>query len=340
MQMFIRKTKKIRSEFESISSLEEVILGNYKQTILVRGENAENPIMLFLHGGPGSAQIGFAPKFQRKLEKDFIVVNWDQRGAGLSYSKDLTLETLSMEQIIQDAIELIKYLLNRFNQPKLYLVGHSWGSVIGVQVAKQIPELIKSYIGIGQVVNMKKGEQISYEYTLEQASVRKVSQAVRELHRLVYDPASFHELDIQRKWLAKFEGFYVGISMKDILLPNILFAKEYTLLDWFRYVKSAKISLEKMWRPLLEIDFTKTDTKLDVPVYFFVGAHDFLTPYELTEEYYHLVECPYKELVWFENSAHLSCFEESEKFYQECLRIKEMKMLGEDIKYDKKNSYI
>jgi pimeloyl-ACP methyl ester carboxylesterase len=323
MQMFFRKTKKIHSEFESISSLEEVILGNVKQTILLRGENVDNPIMLFLHGGPGSAQIGFAPKFQRKLEKDFIVVNWDQRGAGLSYSADLSPEQLTIENIVNDTIELVTNLLKRFKQPKLFLAGHSWGSVIGVLVAKQIPQFLYSYIGIGQVVNMKKGEKISYDYTLEKASELRNSMAVRELHRLYFDPADFHYLNVQRKWLAKFGGSMIGVNSYSLIISNMLFATEYTVKEWIRYPKAAKLSLNKMWKPLLGIDFLSTVPKLEVPVYFFVGQHDFQTPTELTEQYYELLECPYKEFIVFEDSAHMLNFEEPEKFYQECLRIKE-----------------
>jgi pimeloyl-ACP methyl ester carboxylesterase len=185
---------------------------------------------------------------------------------------------------------------------------------------------------------MRKGEKISYEYTLEKASELKNSQAVRELHSLVYDPASLHDLTIQRKWLAQFGGSYVGIKMVNLILPNILFATEYTILDWFTHLKAARISLEKMWKPLLTIDFSETITKLDVPVYFFVGIQDFLTPAELTEEYYSFLKCPYKELIWFENSAHMLCFEEPDKFYQECVRIKEKSPLSWDVEYDEINS--
>ena len=323
MQMFIRKTTKIRSEFESISSLEEVTLGNLKQTILLRGENVENPIMLFLHGGPGSAQIGFAPKFQRKLEKDYIVVNWDQRGAGRSYSSAVKPEHLTIENIVNDTIELVNYLLKRFNQPKLFLTGHSWGSVLGVLVAKQIPQSIYSYIGIGQVVNMKKGEKLSLEYTIEKASEFRNSLAVRELHRLYYDPADIRYLTVQRKWLSKFGGMMIGVNSYSLIISNMLFANEYNIKDWILYPKAAKLSLKMMWKPLLAVDFMSTVPKLEVPVYFFVGQHDYLTPAELTEEYYQELECPYKKIVVFENSAHMLNFEEAEKFYQECLKVKE-----------------
>lgn len=321
--MFIRKTQNVQSEFESISTLEEVMIGNLKQSILIRGENVTNPIMLFLHGGPGTAQIGFAPKFQRNLEKDFIVVNWDQRGAGLSYSSNVKKDHLTIENMVNDTIQIVDYLLKRFNQPKLFLVGHSWGTVLGVLTTKQIPQFIYSYIGIGQVVNMKEGEKISYEYTVKKANELKNSKALQELNRVEYKPAEMKYLGIQRKWLAKFGGSFIGVSMYNLIFSNMLFATEYTIKDWFNYLKAAKLSLKSLWTQLLEIDFLTTVPKLEVPVYFFAGKHDFQTPAQLAEQYYNILECPSKELIWFENSAHLVNFEEPDKFYDECLKIKE-----------------
>ena len=134
--MLSRKTKKINSNYKSISVLENVIIGGLNQSILIRGENVNNPLMLFLHGGPGTAQIGFAPKFQSNLEKNFTVINWDQRGAGLSYDKNIRREELTIENMVTDTVELVKYLLGRFNQEKIFLVGHSWGTVLAFPNAR------------------------------------------------------------------------------------------------------------------------------------------------------------------------------------------------------------
>lgn len=321
--MFIRKTKKIVSAFESIAALEDVMIGGVRQTILLRGENTANPILFFLHGGPGSAQIGFAPKFQRELEKEFIVVNWDQRGSGLSFSSDINKEELTVENILNDTIELIAYLLRRFKQQKLFLVGHSWGSVLGVLAAHKKPEYIHSYIGIGQVVDVHDGEKLSYEFVMEKARDLKKSKAIKDLEGIEFNPADMKFLDVKGKWLSTFGGSIVGVGLYNLIYSNMLFGTEYTLKDWITYMKAGKLSLETIWPQLTNIDFRKSIPRLEVPVYIFAGTHDYQVPSELSKQYYDLLEAPHKEFIWFENSAHLLNFEEPEKFFKECLRIKE-----------------
>lgn len=142
----------------SIATLDSVVLGNIEQSILIRGQNIDNPILLFLHGGPGYPQISFARKFQSKLERDFIIVNWDQRGSGKSYSRHVPQDSMTRDQFIMDTFELIDYLLDRFDQEKIYLAGHSWGSDIGVRVVEQKPLLFYAYIGIGQVIHSEMQE--------------------------------------------------------------------------------------------------------------------------------------------------------------------------------------
>ncbi|MEH7072948.1 alpha/beta hydrolase [Neobacillus drentensis] len=321
--MFARKTRKIVSKFGSIAALEEVFLGGTKQFVLMRGENIENPIMLFLHGGPGTAQIGFAPKFQRNLEKDFLVVNWDQKGAGISYSPTLKKEEMTIESMLHDAVQLIKYLLKRFNQSKLFLVGHSWGTVLGTLTAQRFPQYIHSYIGIGQVAHMEKGEKISYEYTLNKAKELKNEKAFKELTLLDYNPSDLNYLLVQRKWLSKFGGSAIGITDYQLIYSNMFSANEYTFKDWFTYMKASRFSLESMWSQVLTIDFLKDPLQIEVPVYIFAGKQDYQTPTQLANQYFDNLDCPHKGFILFEQSAHLPNFEEPQKFYEECVKIKE-----------------
>ncbi|MFJ7730215.1 alpha/beta fold hydrolase [Neobacillus sp. NPDC097160] len=321
--MFSRKTKKINSKYKSISVIENVIIGGLNQSILIRGENVNNPLMLFLHGGPGTAQIGFAPKFQSNLEKKFTVINWDQRGAGLSYAKNIRKEDLTIENMVNDTVELVKYLLGRFNEEKIFLVGHSWGTVLGILTVKKAPELIHAYIGIGQVVNMRDGEKISYDYTLRKANDLKNKKALKELNKVEFNPNDLKYLDIQRKWLTKFGGSFIGVTMYNLIYSNMLFATEYTIKDWMSYMKAGKFSLDALWQELVEVNFLETISELEVPVWFLVGKYDYQTPFQLVEQYFNTLECPKKELVWFENSGHLLNYEETDKFNEVCLNIKE-----------------
>jgi pimeloyl-ACP methyl ester carboxylesterase len=299
------------------------VLGGHKQSILIRGENIDNPVMLFLHGGPGTAQIGFAPKFQYELEKHFTVVNWDQRGAGLSYSKELKKDDLTIETMVKDTVECIQYLLKRFQKSKLFLVGHSWGSVLGVLTSQKAPDLLYAYIGIGQVVNMRDGEKISFEYTINKAKDLNNKKALKELTKNKFDPTDMSFLKVQRKWLTKFGGSIVGVSMYDLVYSNMLFRSEYTMIDWMRFLKAGKFSLDSLWGEIVDINFIVTVPKLEIPVYIFAGKHDYQTPFRLAEEYFHTLECPHKEFIWFENSGHLLNYEEVEKFNKECIKIKE-----------------
>lgn len=125
-----------------INSVEKVVIGEIEQLVSLRSKNINNPILLFLHGGPGTAQIAFSRKSQKKLEEFFIVVNWDQRGAGGSFSTSLKMEDLNIERFVLDTEELTTYLLDRFNQKKIFLVGHSWGSIIGLKFSSRRPDLI------------------------------------------------------------------------------------------------------------------------------------------------------------------------------------------------------
>lgn len=207
------RTKKIKNPdgtiaSESITSLEKVMLGNLNQYILIRGKNKNNPVLLFLHGGPGSAQIGFAPRYQHSLEDDFVVVNWDQRGAGKSYSENIPKDTMTLEHFISDANELVDYLCHRFGRSKIFLVGHSWGSVLGSMLVYCYPEKFEAYIGIGQVVNMNDNERLSYQYVLKEAKKSNNKRAVKSLEGIGEPPYKneIKDLMTQRKWLGKFKG--------------------------------------------------------------------------------------------------------------------------------------
>ncbi len=323
LRMFSSKTPKIKDidgkiKPNSVASLESVQIGGINQWIIIRGHDKNNPILLFLHGGPGSIEGPFAYKFQRDLEKHFIVVNWDQRGAGKSYSKKIPKESMKIEQFILDTHELIQLLLTRFNKKNLYLVGHSWGTILGTLVVSRYPELIQAYVGIGQVVNILENEKVSYKYTVDQANERGNEKALKQLKKLEPYP----EKDIndtkalrkQRKWLMKFNGVMHNESG---WWPHIKIAfgsPEYSLKDMIKSIRGVKFSLKTMWTQLFEIDFPKQIPELKVPVYICMGRYDYNTPFELAEKYFNRLIAPKKEFIWFDNSAHMLNTEESEEF--------------------------
>jgi pimeloyl-ACP methyl ester carboxylesterase len=301
-----------------IESLETVELGGVEQTIYLRGHDRNNPVMLFLHGGPGVPEMPLARDFGLQLEEHFVVVHWDQRGAGNSCISDVPDESLNLEQYLLDTVELVNLLRSRFGVEKLYLVGHSWGSILGVMIAERHPELFYAYVGMGQVVNMDRGEEISYRFVLDRAKAEGNEEALEELATIHPPYATTQELLTQRAWLSHYHGdIYEGGGTSE-LVRGVLFSPEYPIGKKLSFYGCAINSVDQAWGDLQDFDFIRDVPRLDVPVYFFAGRHDYNTPFELVEEFSSTLEAPHNEIVWFENSAHSPNLEESD-LYQDIL---------------------
>lgn len=212
-----------------IDSLERVSLGGVDQWILARGRNKSNPVLLFLHGGPGFPDMPFAHRFDTLLEKDFVVVHWDQRGAGKSYDPNIDPSSMTVGQFISDTRELTEKLKRRFNVSKIYLAGHSWGSIVGVLTVRRYPGLYEAYIGIGQEVNITEADKISYRFVLERAVSTGNKKALRELEEIGPPPYTAGKVYIQRKWLNEFGGvFYKDMNYSKLFNIGIV-SPEYSL---------------------------------------------------------------------------------------------------------------
>ncbi len=300
----------------SIASLEKVRIGGVDQWILIRGTDRSNPVLLFLHGGPGAAEMTTEHYFGPELEKHFVVVHWDQRGAGKSYSLKIPRESMNINQFVSDAHELVLLLRERFNTDKIYLMGHSWGSMLGVWLVQKYPELFCAYIGIGQVVDIERNEAVSYRFVLDEAKNRNNKTALRQLEKIGPPPYENRpERMTQRNWLNRFGGAAYQKSSMGWMIKIALGAKEYTAGDFVKFLIGVEYSDKLMEDQLLNVNFLKDAPRLEIPVYFFAGRHDYNTPWELVQEYYDKLDAPKgKHLVWFENSAHSPNLEEPEKF--------------------------
>ena len=285
----------------TLDSLEQLRLGGQEQWLTVRGDVAK-PLLLFLHGGPGSAEIGTARAHQQGFEKHFLVVNWDQRGAGKSTRSGPPPE--SVAQLVADTLELTAYLLERFRRRKLYLVGHSWGSTLGLLAAAR-PELYHAFIGSGQLVHSAEGERLSYAYTLQRARAANNRAAVRQLGR--FSPPYGSDVDkllTQRAWLLWFGGFFYQRNRGLRYALELLSSHDYTLQDKRDYLRGSRGSLRALWPEVEKLDLFEQTPVLHVPLYFCLGRHDHTTPSELVRRYHDAVRAPYKELHWFEASGH------------------------------------
>ncbi|MBS4179412.1 alpha/beta fold hydrolase [Lederbergia citrea] len=309
---------------KTINSLEEVKINGIKQWIYIRSKNISNPIILFLHGGPGVSHIYCIKKYFEDLEDHFVVVDWDQRGSGKSYSEKIPKETYNINQYIEDVRVLAELLATRFNKDKIFLACHSWGSIIGLLAVHKYPHLFQCYIGIGQVVNIVEGDSEAFNHVLEQAKLKNDDLACKMLQKIGPPPHdSLYKSVMFRIFLHK----YADVNFKETLLLwkdffiEMLFSKEYSLMDSVKWLKGINYSGKRMKKEMLSINFIEQIKKVKVPVYFLAGRFDYITPSSLVEEYYKIIESPYKKMIYFENAAHNLHFEDTDKFIQVCCDI-------------------
>lgn len=298
---------------------EWVELNGDRQNIRIRSRNAKNPVILFLHGGPGVCDRHWVMHYQSDLTRHYTMVLWDQRGSGKSYRKTIKSGTPQVEDYIQDARALAEYLCRKFGQKKIIIACHSWGTVIGAPLAQRYPELILAYIAQGQVVNGAENERISYEFCLEKAKKRNDKKALQRLNgnapvNGVYPSAK--AMRAQRDCLTRYGGADYkkrGGLISSLLIPLIRM-KGYRLRDIPGYVQGALYLSDVMWPQVVARDYDTSITSLSMPVLMTTGRHDYNTPFQLARQWYNKLQCPWKEWIWFEDSAHSPIREEPRKW--------------------------
>lgn len=292
-----------------ISELREVDIGGTKQWISVRGNDPENPILLFIHGGPGAPMMPESWTFQRPWEDFFTVVQWDQRGSGktLSAANRQPDASISIGRMQADAEQLIEWLMATYGKKRIFLMGHSWGSILGIKVAQHHPEWLYAYIGVGQVVNSVRGETVGYQQTLARAKAIGNLRAIRELKALAPYPeadlAKFvPKVYVERKWNAVLGGMSYG-KTRDIGSEMWVLSPDYTDYD----VESARLGEargpQQLAPELIAVDFDNV-TDFKCPVVFFAGAQDRTTPESIVEEYYTRIHAPSKQFFKIKRAAH------------------------------------
>jgi pimeloyl-ACP methyl ester carboxylesterase len=293
------------NEPNSIASLERVRIGGVDQYILIRGNDSSLPVLLFLHGGPGMPAMYLAHAFQRELEKEFVVVQWDRRAAGKSYREDIS-STLTTEQLVADTIELTNALRARFHQDKIYLVGHSWGTYLGMLVIARHPELYRAYVGIGQLARSSVIAGIQDEYIRQSARRMGDQDAIRELEE--------KGSSVRETLLFKFGGeVHKAKSFMPLLLTGLA-ASEYSLRDARNIPKGVSLYSRNFVYNSISGELMDVITQVEIPVYFFTGRYDYTDPFVLTEQYFSKINAPEKHIVWFEESAHFPFYEEPAAF--------------------------
>ncbi|NOK58913.1 MAG: alpha/beta hydrolase [Chloroflexi bacterium AL-W] len=300
----------------SIATLEEVQLGDSKQWVSIRGKDVHNPVLLFLAGGPGGSQLTTERHTLSKLEDYFVVVNWEQPGAGKSFNA-VDRSTLTPERYIEDGHELVLHLRERFGVDKVYVVGESWGSALGIMLVQRYPDLFHAFIGTAQMVDFLETDLICYDFALNWAEERGDMKKLAQLRE--QGPPPYYGEDVAWKQVAYLIDTYAYMNQNPAIIsgfntPRDLSSPEYGLLDKVNWVRGPLDTLGIVYPHLWDIDFREQAPHLDVPVYFLIGRHDVNAPPELVEEYYELLDAPHKELIWFERSGHSPWIGESDKF--------------------------
>ena len=310
---------------KAVAVLEVVELGGMKQYLLMRGTDRSNPVLLWLHGGPGAAQMPLAHYLDGKLEKEFVVVHWDQRGAGKSNHGGFDLQSMTFDRFINDARELTDYLRERFNQEKIYLLGHSWGSQLGIELVSRYPEDYTAYISVSQVVDNHRSYETGYSWLKEQLRENQKTRDLQRLEDLGTPPFTEHHKHVAfAQLVGKYGGnFDIGMGR---LAQIAIRAPEYSLADYYRWLNGANRGSGPMWNEIYahRIDYISKIPSLDLPVFFLTGLNDFNTPHQLIDNYYQKIVAPKKELIVFEQSAHTPFLGEPEKFSSELIRIKQL----------------
>lgn len=317
------------NNIKGICELEKVNIGGLDQWISIRGDDLANPVLLVLHGGPGGSEMPFVNGINRNLQRIFTVVNWDQRGAGKSYSKGLQKEMLGIDRFLSDTHEMVLYLKQRLSKEKLIILGHSWGTFLGLNEAYRHPENLYAYVGAGQMVNGIKTEQIAYKFLLDAAKAKGDKQAIKTLE----GKAAFRNGTYvngtegwlaQRNLLNKYGGVIHNRKTVGNMTKEFIFSHDYSFRDKLNWQKGQLFTLKALsfdW--YFDLDFFNSIKKLEIPIYILAGKYDYNTPFELAEAYCKAIEAPDKEFVCFEESAHDLMYEEPEKFYKVMEMVKE-----------------
>ena len=307
----------------SISEKVFVRIGGVRQGMFIRSKNPDNPVLLYLHGGPGFPNYFLFEKFNPGLEDFFTVCYWEQRGGGLSYSPEVATESMTLGQLVSDAIEVTQYLRSRFGKEKIFIMAWSGGTTIALPAVAKAPELYHACITMGQITNQRESERIAFDFMLKAFTEQNNLKAMKELNKYNHlkteqDLVSFYNSVARDKLM---HGLGIGTMRKmtsafrDIFLP-VWTCRAYTLREKYLIWKSKMIFLPKtnLKNETLTTDFAGTFPEIEIPIYFLCGKYDLTVNIDLSKDYFDRLNAPLKRFYTFEHSAHGPLFEEPDRF--------------------------
>jgi pimeloyl-ACP methyl ester carboxylesterase len=306
----------------SISEKIFMKIGGVKQGMFIRGKDIKNPVLLFVHGGPSFPEYFLVDKYPVGLEDHFTVCYWEQRGGGISYTPDVTRESMTLEQLASDAIEVTSYLCDRFKKEKIYIMAHSGGTAFAIQAVESYPQLFHAYIGIAQITRQAESEKLGYKFMMNQYLANGNSKMVADLKKYPILENDSLILPFLNSVLRDKAQHDLGIGtmhnmrsiIKDVFLP-VWTCKAYTIREKMNIWISKFSFLKKtgLRREVIQADIPVKIPRLEIPVYFFSGRYDLTVNKDLSKEYLERIEAPVKGFYTFNESAHSPMFEEPQK---------------------------
>jgi len=301
-----------------------VDIGGIKQWVQIRGEDRNNPVLLFVHGGPGSSSLAMSSGWQ-PWERYFTVVQWDQRGAGRTYgaSGDAVAPTMTLERMTQDGIELAEYLRIHLRKDKIILVGHSWGSFLGIHIVKQRPDLFHAYVGTGQVIGratFAKAFEITIAHLQTLARSVNNTEALAELAPIASQPTiTPGNRFVADKWskalaLPPVDRFELAGPVAPPFMPD------FSLLDWYNWRRGEAFSAKYLRgpnSPMVQRDLASLGLEFLLPMVFIEGDQDDVTPSGPAEHYFHQIVAPHKDFVLVHGGDHFIPFDRPDQFLAE-----------------------
>jgi proline iminopeptidase len=306
----------------SIASLEKVRLGGHDQWIMLRGYSTDKPVLLYLSGGPGQSDLPFVRALLDDLTRNFVVVGWDQRGTGKSYSALDPTETLTLDRAVSDTIELTNYLRQRFDEEKIYLLGESWGSTFGVLAVQRQPELYHAWIGSGQMVSQRETDRRIYQDVLvlaEKTNDTALAQKMRAYGEPPYKDIPYANAFVMGLYDRLSKPYtppqsYIKRGTEANLGPWGILGSEYNLVEKVNVLRGLIDMFSVMYPQLQTIDFRQTVKQLEVPVYMLDGVAELPARRDLALEWFEQLKAPLKQRFTFENAGHSVVFEQFEAF--------------------------
>ncbi len=296
----------------SIAELTRVSIGGHDLSMMIRGDSTTLPVLLVLTGGPGGTELGAMRHHGQLLEHHFVVVTWDQRGTGGSYDQLDPTSSLTLDNAVSDTLDVTRYLRARFAEERIYLLGQSWGTLLGVLAAQQEPRLYAAFIGSGQMVDPRQTDRLTYRDTLAWARSRQDTSLVATL-TANGEPPYTAALDYETLLAHEGEVYpydHAGNAEGRGQMGEGIFVEEYGLMDKVHNFAGFLDTFPILYPQLQQLDLRLSATRLEVPVYLFQGAHETSSRSTLADQWFSLLTAPHKERAIAATSGHRALWEQ------------------------------